>query len=182
MFGNLNRAIILTNSSFFVALIAVFSWISIPIPLPFFPVPVTLQTLAVLLAAAVMKRQAIIPVLLYLMIGALGLPVFHNGMAGLGVIFGPTGGFLIGFIPAVLAAGIAYEYASREIRITGIVLATACIYLFGIAWLIFSTGMSASAALVAGMIPFLPGDLIKGVAVYLIAARLERTPQWPALR
>ncbi len=182
MFGNLNRATILTNSSFFVALIAVFSWISIPIPLPFFPVPVTLQTLAVLLAAAVMKRQAIIPVLLYLVLGALGLPVFHNGMAGLGVLFGPTGGYLIGFIPAVLAAGVAYEHASHEIRIAGLVLATAFIYLFGIAWLILSTGMSASAALISGMIPFLPGDLIKGVAVYLIAARLEKTPQWPALR
>ena len=182
MFGNLNRATILTNSSFFVALIAVFSWISIPIPLPFFPVPVTLQTLAVLLAAAVMKRQAIIPVLLYLVLGALGLPVFHNGMAGLGVIFGPTGGYLIGFIPAVLAAGVAYEHASRKIRIAGLVLATAFIYLFGISWLILSTGMSASAALISGMIPFLPGDLIKGVAVYLITARLETTPQWPDLR
>ena len=182
MFGDLNRATILTNSSLFVALIAVFSWISVPIPLPFFPVPVTLQTLAVLLAAAVMKRQAIIPVLLYLILGALGLPVFHNGMAGLGVIFGPTGGYLIGFIPAVLAAGVAYEHTSREIRIVGLVLATAFIYLFGITWLILSTGMSASAALMSGMIPFLPGDLIKGVAVYLIASRLESTPQWPVIR
>jgi biotin transport system substrate-specific component len=180
MFGNLDRAATLTNSSLFVALIAVFSWISIPIPLPIFPVPVTLQTLAVLLAAAVMKRQAIIPLLLYLVLGALGLPVFHNGMAGLGVIFGPTGGYLIGFIPAVLAAGIAYEHASREIRISGLILATAFIYLFGIIWLVLSTGMSINAALVSGMIPFLPGDLIKGVAVYVIAARLEKNPQCPA--
>jgi len=180
MFGNLDRAATLTNSSLFVALIAVFSWISIPIPLPIFPVPVTLQTLAVLLAAAVMKRQAIIPLLLYLVLGALGLPVFHNGMAGLGVIFGPTGGYLIGFIPAVLAAGIAYEHASREIRIAGLILATAFIYLFGIIWLVLSTGMSINAALVSGMIPFLPGDFIKGIAVYVIVARLEKTPQCPA--
>lgn len=182
MLGNLNRAIILTNSSLFIALITVFSWISIPIPIPLFPVPVTLQTLAVLLAAAVMKRHAIIPVLLYLVLGVLGLPVFHNGMAGLGVLFGPTGGYLIGFIPAVLVAGIAYESARREVRITGLILATALIYLCGISWLIISTGMSAPAAIISGMIPFLPGDVVKGAAVYLIAARLENYLEWPARR
>lgn len=180
--GNLHRSIILTNSSLFIALIAVFSWISIPIPIPLFPVPVTLQTMAVLLAAAVMKRYAIIPVLLYLVLGCLGLPVFHNGMAGLGVVFGPTGGYLIGFIPAVLAAGLAYESSRREIRIAGLVLATALIYLFGISWLMFSTGMSVSAALVAGMIPFLPGDAVKGAAVYLISSRLERFTPWQPAR
>lgn len=182
MLGNLNRAIILTNSSLFIALIAVFSWISIPIPIPFFPVPVTLQTLAVLLSAAVMKRYAIIPILLYLVLGFLGLPIFHNGMAGLGVLFGPTGGFLIGFIPAVLVTGFAYEYTQPEIRIIGLVIATGLIYLFGIAWLVLSTGMSVSTALFTGMIPFLPGDAIKVIAVYLIAKRLEHYIEWPNRR
>ena len=182
MLGNLNHSIIITNSSLFIALIAVFSWISIPIPIPLFPVPVTLQTLAVLLAAAVMKRHAIIPVLLYLILGSLGLPVFHNGMAGLGVVLGPTGGYLLGFIPAVLVAGFAYENSRREVRIIGLILATLLIYLFGITWLVFSTGMSAPAALISGMVPFLPGDVVKGIAVYLIAARLEKYPDWPAVR
>lgn len=182
MSGNLNRAIILTNSSLFIAMIAVFSWISIPIPLPLFPVPITLQTLAVLLAGAVMKRHAIIAITLYLVLGGLGLPVFHNGMAGLGVLFGPTGGFLIGFIPAVLITGLAYEYSRREIRILGLILATGLIYGFGIVWLIISTGMALPAALMAGMIPFLPGDAVKVAATYLIAARLEQRPEWPAMR
>ncbi|MDD1729240.1 MAG: biotin transporter BioY [Methanospirillum sp.] len=179
MFGNLNRATILTNSSLFIALIAGFSWISIPIPIPLFPVPVTLQTLAVLLAAAVMKRHAIIPILLYLLLGTLGLPIFHNGMSGLGVIFGPTGGYLFGFIPAVLVAGIAYEHKKRGIRIAGLTLATLLIYLGGISWLIISTGMSAYAAVISGMVPFLPGDLVKGVAVFLIASRLEHILELP---
>jgi biotin transport system substrate-specific component len=179
--GNLDRAVILTYSSLFIAMIAVFSWISIPIPLPFFPVPVTLQTLAVLLAGAVMKRQGVIAVALYLVLGALGLPVFHNGMAGLGVLFGPTGGFLIGFIPAVLVTGLAYEKSRRGIRIFGLALATMLIYLFGLVWLIFSTGMAVPAALVAGMIPFLPGDAIKGAAAYYIAGRLEQHNTVPAI-
>lgn len=182
MAGDLNRAVILTNSSLFVALIAVFSWISLPIPLPFFPVPVTLQTLAVLLAGGVMKRYAVIPVLFYLLLGGLGLPVFHNGMAGLGVLFGPTGGYLLGFIPAAVIAGLAYECSRREVRICGLILATLVIYLFGLTWLILSTGMSVSAAVVAGMLPFIPGDILKGVAAYLTAARLERYTDWPAVR
>ena len=182
MFGNLTRSIIITHSSLFIALIAVFSWISIPIPIPLFPVPVTLQTLAVLLAAAVMKRHSIIPIVLYLVLGLLGLPVFHNGMAGLGVLLGPTGGYLLGFIPAVLVVGFAYERSSHLARVLGLTLATLLIYLFGISWLMLSTGMSVSAAIISGMLPFLPGDGVKGIAVYLIAARLEKYPDWPAVR
>lgn len=182
MSGNLNRASILTNSSLFIAMIAVFSWISIPIPLPLFPVPVTLQTLAVLLTGVVMKRHAIVAVTLYLVLGVLGLPVFHNGMAGLGVLFGPTGGFLIGFIPAALVTGLAFENTRGSIRISGLILATGLIYLFGLVWLIISTGMSVPAAMMAGMIPFLPGDAVKVAATYYIALRLEQHPEWPAMR
>jgi biotin transport system substrate-specific component len=180
MSGNIDRAIILTNSSLFIAMIAVFSWISIPIPLPFFPVPVTLQTLAVLLAGVVMKRYAVFPVILYLVLGSLGVPVFHNGMAGLGVLFGPTGGYLIGFIPAAAVVGLAFESSHMELQIAGLSLATALIYLFGLSWLVLSTGMTVSAAVVAGMLPFLPGDAVKGAVAFLIAARINKYPIWPA--
>lgn len=182
MSGNFNRASILTSSSLFIAMIAVFSWVSVPIPLPFFPVPITLQTLAVLLAGIVMKRYAVFPVILYLILGALGLPVFHNGMSGLGVLFGPTGGYLIGFIPAVLIIGFGYEVGRRSVEIGSLCLATACIYLFGIGWLILSTGMAVQAALIAGMIPFLPGDLLKGIAAYLIGIRLRNYELFPLRR
>ena len=179
MSGNRNRASILTSCSLFIALIAVFSWVSIPIPIPLFPVPITLQTLAVLLAGVVMRRYAVYPVILYLVLGMLGLPVFHNGMAGLGVLFGPTGGYLIGFIPAALVTGLGYESSRNEIRICSLVLATSCIYLFGIGWLVLSTGMAVPAALVSGMLPFLPGDLLKGIAAYLVGIRIRRYHPWP---
>ena len=89
----------------------------------FFRLPVTLQTLFVLLAGAVMKRYAVIPVSLYVVLGALGLPVFHTGVTGSGILLGPTGGYLIGFIFAALVVGIAYENVSETVRITGLLVA-----------------------------------------------------------
>ncbi|MDD5188946.1 MAG: biotin transporter BioY, partial [Methanoregula sp.] len=102
MFGDLQRSRIVAYSAAFVALITMGSWVSIP----FFPVPITLQTLFVLLSGAVMKRYAVIPVSLYILFGAIGLPVFHNGIAGIGVLLGPTGGYLLGFLPVALIVGL----------------------------------------------------------------------------
>jgi len=169
MFGDLQRARLIAYSAAFIGLIALGSWISIP----FIPVPFTLQTLFVLLAGAVMKRKAVIPVVLYIILGALGLPLFHNGMAGIGVLLGPTGGYLIGFVFAALATGLAYERSSRSVHIGGLALGTALIYLFGMAWLMYSLGMGAVPAFVAGVLPFIPGDAIKAGAAYIIAERLS---------
>ncbi|WAC04276.1 MAG: biotin transporter BioY [Methanoregula sp.] len=168
MFGDLKRTRLIAYSAAFVGLIALGSWISIP----FFPVPVTLQTLFVLLAAAVMKRNAVIPVTLFVLLGSLGLPVFHNGVAGIGVLLGPTGGYLIGFIPAAFLTGLAYEQTRMTIRVLGIIAGTIVIYIFGLSWLMYSTGMSLIPAVTVGMLPFLAGDAIKAFAAYQIAERL----------
>jgi len=169
MYGDERRSRIIAESAGFVALIAAGSWVSIP----FFPVPLTLQTFFVLLSGVVMKRWAIVPAGLYMLLGALGLPVFHNGTAGIGVLLGPTGGFVVGFIAASLAAGLAYEHGSDRIRIAGLVAASLLIYLFGVAWLALSTGMGIMAAMMVGMLPFLPGDAIKTAAVFFVARRLQ---------
>lgn len=168
MFGDLKRSRIIALSAAFIALIALGSWVSVP----FFPVPLTLQTLFVLLAGAVMRRYAVIPVTLYILLGALGLPVFHNGIAGIGILLGPTGGYLIGFIPAALIVGLAYESKATRVHVIGLAMATLIIYAFGIIWLIYSTGMGLAAALAMGMLPFLLGDVIKASAAYMIAKRL----------
>jgi biotin transport system substrate-specific component len=168
MFGDLKRSRMIALSAVFVALIALGSWVSVP----FFPVPLTLQTLFVLLAGAVMRRNAVIPVLLYIVLGGLGLPVFHNGIAGFGILLGPTGGYLIGFIPAALITGLAYEAGTDRLHIAGLVVATGIIYLCGISWLMYSTGMGIAAALALGMLPFLVGDVVKASAAFLIAKRL----------
>lgn len=168
MFGDLNRSRTIAYSAAFIALIALGSWVSVP----FFPVPLTLQTLFVLLAGAVMHRNAVIPVTLYILLGALGLPVFHNGIAGIGILLGPTGGFLIGFIPAALIVGLAYETKNARVHVIGLALASLIIYAFGISWLLYSTGMGIAAALAIGMLPFILGDVIKASAAYIIAQKL----------
>ena len=168
MFGDPDRARLIAGTASCIGLIALGSWIAIP----FFPVPLTLQTFFVLLTAAVMHRKAVVPVFLYVLLGALGLPLFHNGLAGIGVLLGPSGGYLIGFIPAALIAGFGFEYKSPAIRIPGIILATLAIYACGIAWLIWSTGLAPVLAITVGMLPFLPGDAVKAFAAYTVAARL----------
>ena len=168
MFGDLRRSRIIALSAAFIALITLGSWVSVP----FFPVPLTLQTLFVLLSGAVMRRYAVIPVSLYILLGAFGLPVFHNGIAGFGILLGPTGGYLIGFIPAALIAGLAYESKRDWVHVCGLAVATFIIYACGISWLTGSTGMGVTAALAMGMLPFLPGDGIKAFAAYMIAKKL----------
>ena len=168
MFGDLNRSRVISHSAAFIALIALGSWVSIP----FFPVPFTLQTLFIILAGAVMRKYALIPVSLYLILGALGLPIFHNGITGFGVLLGPTGGYLIGFIFAALAVGLAYEHESAYIRITGIVAATVIIYACGVAWLMISLGRAFLPSVIVGALPFVPGDALKASAAYTIAKNL----------
>jgi biotin transport system substrate-specific component len=168
MFGDLQKSRIIGYSAACIGLIALGGWISIP----FIPVPFTLQSLFVLLTGAVMKRYAAIPVALYVILGTLGLPVFHNGMTGPGVLLGPTGGYLVGFVFAALVVGLAYEQTSQYFHIAGIALGTVIIYLFGVAWLIISLHMDLVPAFVAGVVPFVIGDAIKAGASYLIAEQL----------
>jgi biotin transport system substrate-specific component len=168
MFGDLNKSRIIAYSAAFIGLITLGSWISIP----FIPVPFTLQTLFVLLAGAVMRRYAVIPVSLYIVLGALGLPIFHNGIAGPGVLLGPTGGYLVGFIFAAIIVGLAYEHESKYVRIGGLAAATVIIYAFGVAWLMYSLGRDFIPAFMAGVLPFIIGDMIKACAAYMIAERL----------
>lgn len=168
MFGDLKKSRIIAYSAAFIGLIALGAWISIPCV----PVPFTLQTLFVLLTGAVMKRYAVIPVGLYVLLGSLGLPIFHNGMTGPGVLLGPTGGYLIGFIFAALIVGLAYEQKSKVLHMAGIALGTVITLLFGVAWLVISLPMGLVPALVAGFVPFIIGGVIKAGAAYLIAERL----------
>lgn len=164
----MHRARILAYSGTFIALITAGSWISIPLP----PVPLTLQTLFVLLSGIVMKRYGAIPVALYVLLGAAGLPVYHNGTAGLGVLLGPTGGFLIGFIPAALVAGIAYEHESPASRITGLIAACAIYLLAGAVWLSYSASIPLLQAVLLGVAPFIIGDAVKAAAAYAIGKRV----------
>ena len=140
------------------------------IPLPFTPVPVTLQTLVVLLSAAALgSRRGPLAILAYLAEGAAGLPVFSGGRAGIAHLLGPTGGYLVGFLAAAVVVGAIAEagWTRKPVRALAALLAgSACIYAAGMLWLGASVGYSRVIAL--GLLPFLPGEALK-LAVCLAA-------------
>lgn len=139
----------------------------VAIPLPGTPVPVTGQTFAVLLVGAALgPGRAVASQALYLLLGVAGLPVFTQGAHGVEVLFGATGGYLVGFLAAAAIAGVgarrgADRSVPRELAVA--VLASLTIYAFGVTWLSVWTGMSPAAAIAAGMLPFLLGDALKAL-------------------
>lgn len=141
---------------------------SAQVSLPMWPVPATLQSLAVLLLGALGgARLGVASVALYLAEGAVGLPVFANGAGGIAVLAGPTAGYLLGFLPAAWLAG----FAGRALPRQALVLTAAHLVLFvpGLAWLSGFVGWER--ALVAGFAVFLPGTLVKtGLAVAVMRA------------
>lgn len=150
----------------FSALTAVGGFISIP----FYPVPLTLQVFFVLLSGAILgKRLGALSQIIYLALGAIGAPVFHNFTGGVGILLGPTGGFLFGFIPGAFIAGLFYEkFDNNKIRLLGLIVSLIPIYLIGVLWLSFITGMSLEKALIVGGIPFIPGDIVKSIIVLFV--------------
>lgn len=139
--------------------------------IPVSPVPISLTNFAIYITIYVLgTKRGTISYLIYLLIGFVGLPVFSAFSGGAGKLFGPTGGYLIGFIFMALICGFFIDKwaAKRYMHFIGMVLGTAVCYLFGTAWLAYQAGMSFAAALSAGVIPFIPGDLVKiGIALII---------------
>ncbi|MBO5118828.1 biotin transporter BioY [Methanocorpusculum sp.] len=167
MYGDETRAKTVLYTALFAALIAVGGWISLPV----FAVPFTLQSLFVILASCVMHKKAVYPVLLYVGAGLLGLPVFHNGLSGIGVLFGPTGGFLLGFIPAAFISGVLF---AKEKDIAAAVSAVLIYDAAAVLWFMLTASASFPAAFIACVLPYLAGDAVKAAAAVLAARRLRR--------
>lgn len=146
--------------SWFVALLA---QVSIPLA-PFSPVPITGQTLGVLLVGSLLgSRLGLLALAVYMLQGIIGLPFFAEGNSGLQVITGATGGYIIGFIVAAgLVGWLAERGWDRRVHTTvaSMVLGTLMIYLFGLPWLAVVLG-SAERAITLGLLPFIPGAIIK---------------------
>lgn len=136
------------------------------IPLPFTPVPITGQTLGVLLVGASLgSKRGAASMVLYLVEGAAGLPFFAGGAAGLPVLLGPRGGYLIGFVLAAFAVGLLAERGFDRRFVPAALafcLGELVVYLHGVTWLAFFVG--ANQALAAGFWPFLPGAVVKAAA------------------
>ncbi|MDX6255485.1 MAG: biotin transport system substrate-specific component [Frankiales bacterium] len=153
-------------------LVGLSAQLSVPVPVPGTPVPVTGQTFAVLLVGAVLGwQQAAASMALYLLAGGLGVPWFSHGGAGFG---GATFGYVAGFVVAAPVVGwLAGKGADRTVLRTLLTMAlgTAVIYAFGLPWLAHSAHLSAGQAWRFGARPFLAGDAIKiGLAAGLLPA------------
>ena len=154
--------------------------------LPFSPVPVTAQTFAVLMIGALFgSRRGGLSVLLYVIEGAMGLPVFAMGQGGAAVLLGPRGGYLVGFIVAAYAVGLLAERGwDRRIgsTILAMVLGNALIYTFGLLWLfclrlVFRVPIGTGSVLAMGLYPFIVGDVLK-----IVLAAIVLPSSWELLR
>lgn len=162
-------------SALFATLTAVLAYITIP--LPFSPIPITGQSLAVMLAGCVLTPiQAGLSMLTFLFMGIIGLPVFSGGRAGIGVIVGKSGGYLIGYLVGAVIISILVRKSKSKITMFlaclfgGIIV----VHILGASWLGYVTGMGIGKAIMVGSVPFLPGDLIKAVAAVAIGVRLNK--------
>lgn len=163
---------LMVYSSIMASLMAVGAYIAIPIG----PVPIVLQNLFVMLAALLLGgRWGFISVCVYLLAGAVGLPVFAGGTGGLGKFVGPTGGYLIGFALAAYIIGTLSEKGKGNVLVDvgAMVLGTIVIYAVGVSWLKVVTGMAWSKSIAVGMLPFLLGDVLKIAAAVPIAKALR---------
>ncbi|MGE5509323.1 MAG: biotin transporter BioY [Chitinophagales bacterium] len=158
----------------FAAVIGVLAFVSLP--LPFSPVPLSGQSFGVMLAGALLgPRRGPLAVAAYLLLGVCGLPVFAGGKAGPGVLTGPTGGYLWGFVlgSAVTGAlaGVHRERPAWQ-TLSGLILGgIVAVYALGVTQLAAVAGLSLRQAVAAGVLPFLPGDLVKAVAAAAVVRR-----------
>lgn len=160
-------------ASLFASMTAVGAYMTIPI----WPVPITLQVLFVFLAGAFLgARWGMASMLVYLLLGVSGLPVFAGGAAGLGVLFGPTGGYLIGFVAAATIIGYLVEHfqkSSFPYVVAYFLMGMAVIYLLGYIQLMYVASLDPKEAFLLGVAPFVVLDAIKAIAGAILFTRVD---------
>lgn len=157
----------------FTALITVCAFISFPV----FSVPVTLQTFGVFCASAVLgTKRGTSAVGAYILLGAVGLPVFHGFQGGIGILFGSTGGFIWGFLPAAAVIGAVSKRHSADFKalLPTMLSANIILYAVGCVWYAFLYGGGVSGVLMTCVVPFLVPDVLKAVAAAYVASKIAK--------
>ncbi|MEB3210144.1 MAG: biotin transporter BioY, partial [Leptolyngbyaceae bacterium] len=163
----------------FAALVAALGLIP-PIPLPFIPVPITAQSLGVMLAGALLgARRGALALVLFLALVAAGFPLLSGGRGGFGVFLGPSGGFLIGFPVGAYTIGWLIERWWKRLNVTLALIATAVggigvVYAIGIPWLAIASQTSLVKAAVGALV-FIPGDAVKAVMAAIATVSVRRS-------
>jgi biotin transport system substrate-specific component len=159
-------------ASLMAALTAAGAYLAIPIG----PVPIVLQNLFIFLSGLLLgPGWGTASVGVYLLAGILGLPVFAGGVGGIGRLAGPTGGYLLGFLPAVCVIGLISNVSKTNVvrDLLAMICGSFIIYACGLSWLKMLTGMTLGKTLAVGMYPFLPGDALKIAAAVPVAKALR---------
>ena len=163
---------LMVYASLFAALTAAGAYLAIPIG----PVPIVLQNMFVFLAGLILgPRWGVASVGVYLLAGACGLPVFAGGLGGIGRLVGPTGGYLLGYLPVVFIIGLISKRSRGRVwfDVLAMICGTIVLYACGVTWLKILTHMTWSKSLAVGMYPFLLGDALKIAAAAAIARALR---------
>ena len=148
-----------------------------PLSLPIGIVPISLTNLAIYFSVYVLgQKRGTLSYIVYLFIGLIGLPVFSGFSGGFTKLFGPTGGYLIGFIFMAFISGIFIDKFSNKIYMSflGMILGTIVAYILGTAWLAYQAHLTFNATLSIGVLPFIPGDVAKMVIASLIGPQIKK--------
>ncbi|GAV23567.1 biotin transporter BioY [Carboxydothermus pertinax] len=161
------------NAALLAAVTAILAQIAIPLP---GGVPFTLQVFAVFVGILLFGKKSFWGMLVYLILGAIGLPVFAQAHSGIGTILGPTGGYLIGFLISGFIGGLIVEISNFKLwgMITAIVVSLLIIYTLGVAQLAFVLKLPLNKAIAAGILPFIPLDILKGVFAILLVKPVQK--------
>ncbi len=169
-----------TGSTVLTALFAALLCVAAPFSLQIGPVPISLATLAVYFTAMSAKLSIALPATaVYILLGAVGVPVFSGFEGGFQKLVGVTGGYIIGYIPCVLVIGLLLKFCDKKIMLPiSCIVGTAVLYAFGTAWFLALTGKGVLYALGVCVVPFLLGDAVKIAAAcgltLVIKPRLEK--------
>lgn len=148
-----------------------------PLSIPIGVVPISLTNLAIYFVLYTLgMKKGTISYVIYILIGFIGLPVFSGFTSGPSKLLGPTGGYIIGFIFMSLIVGFFIDnfFDKWYLCFVGMVLGTVVCYMFGTIWLSYQANLSASSALAAGVIPFIPGDLVKILIATFIGSQIRK--------
>lgn len=144
---------------------------------PFSPIPISLCTLAICFVVTVLgMKWGTLSVLIYILLGLVGLPVLSGFTGGVGKLLGPTGGYIIGYIFMALIYGFFADRFSGRIvpLIIGLLLGNAACYLFGTIWYAYQASLPFSAAFAGAVLPFIPGDLVKMVVALTVGFQVRK--------
>ena len=158
------------------ALMTAVTCILAPLSVPIGPVPISFTNLAIYLSLYLLDwKRGTLSYFLYLLIGFAGLPVFSGFTGGVAKLAGPTGGYIVGFIPMAIIAGIVIDHCQKRwIQLLGMIVGTAICYALGTAWFCISASYTVGAALTVCVIPFIPADLIKMVIAMLLGPEIKK--------